>query len=73
LDAAPGQGSAPTRAWIAGDLILDEYQIVLPNDIPAGEYQLEVGLYMPQAGGRRLNMTQPVGQDYLIVGTVQVR
>jgi 4-amino-4-deoxy-L-arabinose transferase-like glycosyltransferase len=73
LDAAPGQGSAPTHAWAAGDLILDEYQIPLPADMPPGDYQIEVGLYRPQADGRRLELLQPAGQDHLIVGTVQVR
>ena len=73
LDAAPGQGSAPTRAWVAGDLILDEYQIALPADAPPDEYQLELGLYRPQADGRRLELIQPAGQDHLIIGTVQVR
>ncbi|MDQ1300421.1 MAG: hypothetical protein QG637_338, partial [Chloroflexota bacterium] len=73
LDAAPGQGSAPTRAWAAGDLILDEYQIALPDDMPPGEYRLEVGFYQPQTAGRRLELLQPAGQDHLIIGPVQVR
>jgi len=73
LDAPPGQGSARTPTWAVGDLILDEYQIALPTEMPAGEYRIEVGFYMPQEGGRRLAMSQPAGQDYFIVGAVQVR
>lgn len=73
LDAPPGQGSARTHTWAAGDLILDEYQIALPADMPAGEYRIEVGFYLPQEGGRRLAMLGPAGQDYFIVGAVQVR
>jgi len=73
LDAAPGQGSAPTHAWVAGDLILDEYQIQLPGEMPPGDYQLEVGLYWPQAADRRLELRQPAGQDHLIVGMVRVQ
>jgi len=41
--------------------------------LPPGEYQLELGLYRPQADGRRLELIQPAGQDHLIIGTVQVR
>jgi 4-amino-4-deoxy-L-arabinose transferase-like glycosyltransferase len=75
LDGQPGQGSAPTRTWAAGDLILDEYQIQLPAEMPAGEYQIEVGMYDPkgQAGGTRLEMLQPVDQNHVILGTIQVR
>jgi hypothetical protein len=75
LDGQPGQGSVPTRSWAAGDLILDEYQIQLPTEMPAGQYQIEVGLYDPkgQAGGARLEMLQPAAQDHMILGTIQVQ
>ena len=75
LDGQPGQGSAPTRTWAAGDLILDEYQIQLPAEMPAGEYQIEVGLYDPngKTGGARLEMLQPATQDYMLLGTIQVK
>ena len=72
-DARPGQGSVPTTAWTAGDLILDEYQLQLPPDAPPGEYSIEVGLYDPAAGGARAIATNPGGEDRLLLGTVQVR
>ncbi len=49
-DAQPGQGSVPTTTWAPGELILDEYQLLLPADAPPGEYAIEVGLYDPAAG-----------------------
>jgi hypothetical protein len=74
-DGQPGQGSAPTRTWAAGDLILDEYQIQLPAAMPAGQYQIEVGLYDPngQTGGTRLEMLEPAAQDHMMLGTIQVQ
>ncbi len=72
-DARPGDGSALTVAWAPGDLILDEYQLQLPADMPAGDYAIEVGLYDPAAGGARAITTDPAGQDHLILGTVQAR
>jgi 4-amino-4-deoxy-L-arabinose transferase-like glycosyltransferase len=72
-DARPGQGSAPTTAWQPGDLILDEYPIQLPPDIPAGEYQIEVGIYDPARGGARGITSTPAGADHLILGKAQVR
>ncbi|MCX7669365.1 MAG: hypothetical protein N2439_04770, partial [Anaerolineae bacterium] len=73
LDAQPGSGSVPTHRWQAGDLILDEYQIALPADLPAGQYQLEIGWYLSQRPDQRLPMVEPVGRDHLILGTVEVR
>ncbi len=71
-DARPGQGSAPTTTWAAGDLILDEYQIQVPLDAPAGDYQIEVGLYDLAADARRAILSDPAGQDHLIIGTIRV-
>jgi hypothetical protein len=71
-DGKPGDGSLPTTAWAAGDLILDEYQLPLPPDIPPGEYLIEIGLYDPAADGRRVEMVSPTGQDHLILGKVKV-
>lgn len=71
-DARPGQGSAPTTTWAAGDLILDEYQLRAPPDAPAGDYQIEVGLYDLAAGGARAVLSDPAGQDRLILGTIRI-
>ena len=72
-DAQPGQGSVRTTTWAPGDLILDEYQLQLPPDVPPGEYEIEIGLYDPTAGGARAVAIDPAGQDHLLLGTVRVR
>jgi hypothetical protein len=54
-DSRPGAGSLPTTRWQAGWRILDEYQIPLPTDLPAGPYELAIGLYQPT--GERLPTT----------------
>lgn len=46
-----GGVSAPTT-WQAGDVRADRRRGVLPLDIPAGEYRLEVGWYEPGGGPR---------------------
>jgi 4-amino-4-deoxy-L-arabinose transferase-like glycosyltransferase len=51
-DAQPAAGLWPTDVWAAGDTYLDRHIIRLPVDAPAGEYQLEVGLYDGQTGER---------------------
>ena len=75
LDGQPGQGSAPTRTWMPGDLILDEYQIQLPAEMPAGEYQIEVGLYDPKGkpAASGLKMVEPTAEDHMLLGAIQVK
>lgn len=40
-------GLLPTQAWPPGRIVKDTQQFSLPNDIPAGDYTLYVGLYDP--------------------------
>lgn len=44
-DSAPQAGFAPTNAWQAGVPVWDNRAIRLPEDAPAGEYQLWVVMY----------------------------
>ena len=59
-DSPPGNDSLVTTRWQTGWLILDEYQVPLPADLPPGTYALEIGLYradgahLPAAGSIRL-------------------
>ena len=51
-DCEPGCGSYPTTRWQPGDVIVDEYQLLIPADAPPGEYTLEIGLYDWRTGNR---------------------
>jgi hypothetical protein len=44
-DAQPGDGTYPTTAWDAGEIVVDEYVVLVPPDTPPGEVELEVGFY----------------------------
>ena len=44
-DQAPGGARFPTRAWAAGDRVVGELRLVLPADLPPGDYTLWTGLY----------------------------
>ncbi|MCA9955069.1 MAG: hypothetical protein KC434_10135 [Anaerolineales bacterium] len=50
VDRPPVNGLAPTDLWQPGDLVRDPYQIYLPPDLPAGAYELRVGLYTDENG-----------------------
>jgi 4-amino-4-deoxy-L-arabinose transferase-like glycosyltransferase len=75
-DGPPLANSYPTSRWQPGEVIVDRHEVVLPSEIPAGTYPIEVGLYDPQAGGRRLSVLDPTGNplgDRVIIGEIRVR
>jgi hypothetical protein len=56
-DNQPREGEHPTSGWRAGEVVADSYHLLLPNDIPAGQYRLEAGMYQWQTG-KRLSVFQ---------------
>lgn len=66
VDSRPGAGSLPTTRWQAGWRILDEYQLLLPSELPGGAYALWIGLYTPD--GARL----PAEGIGIRIGEVQI-
>jgi hypothetical protein len=44
-DGPPLMGDYPTRVWALGEVIVDPHAIVLPADVPPGQYHLLVGMY----------------------------
>jgi hypothetical protein len=54
-DQAPGGTRFPTRVWATGDQVLSEMSLLLPKDLPPGEYTTWLGLYeAASAGATRL-------------------
>jgi hypothetical protein len=53
-DGVPVDGRYPTSAWEVGESIIDPHSLILPPNLPDGEYRLVVGLYNPQDGSRLL-------------------
>ena len=51
-DSAPVGGSRPTSGWREGEVIVDRHGLLLSDDLPPGEYALQVGLYLPATGER---------------------
>jgi hypothetical protein len=51
-DAMPQQNTYPTNRWLPDEVVVDSYQIVLPEGAEPGAYLLEVGLYMAENGTR---------------------
>ena len=73
-DSAPVGGSRPTSSWGKGESIVDRHGLLLPGDLPAGNYDLHLGLYLP-ATGDRLALWDAEGNplgDSLLLGQLEV-
>jgi 4-amino-4-deoxy-L-arabinose transferase-like glycosyltransferase len=51
-DSMPLAGTYATSRWLPGEVVVDEYEIILPGDLPPGDYPLEAGLYIAETGQR---------------------
>ncbi len=72
-DGQPGEGSYPTTAWEAGEVIVDTHRIPIQGGTPPGEYSLETGLYyLPTM--QRLPILGGAGEggDSIRLGSVQL-
>lgn len=58
-DSEPVGGSRPTTSWEPGEAIVDNYGLVLPADLPPGQYTLRLGFYDPQDPAKRLLVQIP--------------
>jgi hypothetical protein len=45
-------GTRPPYTWVPGEIVEDRRTLRLPDDLPPGEYSLELGLYSPDGSGR---------------------
>lgn len=75
MDDAPVGGAVSTTEWKIGEMITDLRGLLLPKDVPPGDYQIEVGLY-DSATGARLPVQDELGNrfqdDRIILKTIRV-
>lgn len=68
-DSEPGSGLFPTTDWQAGETVIDRHGILIPPDLPLGEYTLAVGLY--DAADPLARLSAPQGER-LSLGVVHL-
>ncbi|MBN1873945.1 MAG: hypothetical protein JXA33_06930 [Anaerolineae bacterium] len=68
-DGEPAEWARPTTGWAVGEVVIDKRKIVLPRDATLGDYQVRVGLYIPD-GPRLLTHT---GEDGYVIDILQIR
>jgi len=61
-DNPPVDGFYPTSWWDEGEIVRDQYNLVISPDAPLGEYWIEVGMYLAETGER----LEVRGQDGLL-------
>jgi hypothetical protein len=76
-DQPPGLERFPTHAWRAGDRVLSEFSVPMPQGLTPGVYQLWTGLYRSESkGDSRLGVVtsnRPTEDMSVMLGTVEVR
>ena len=73
-DGWPDGGFYPTSFWDLGEVVRDQYDLVIDPQAVPGLYRFEVGLYL-LATGQRLPIIErgKVAGDRIILGEVEVR
>jgi len=74
-DNVPQAGAYPTTLWVEGEVVADEYEIVVKPDAPPGQYVIEVGMYLPQSG-ERLPVLDELGQvqgDRILLEAIEIQ
>lgn len=74
-DTQPVYGAYPFPQWQKGEVVLDPHWVTLPADLPAGVYQVRVGVY-DRATGQRRAINDPQNDaagNSLMLRTFEVR
>jgi len=51
-DHAPFHGGYPTRQWLKGEWLREDYTVTIPPSLAPGQYDIWLGLYNPATGQR---------------------
>lgn len=70
-DSEPAGGTQPTPTWEPQADVIDNHALLLPPDLPAGDYTLIVGLYPAHDPFSRL-LPDATGESFVVLGVVRV-
>jgi hypothetical protein len=75
IDRIPGNGSAPTSSWAAGQVIVEEIALPVAAEAPPGAYHIAAGFYDASYGDRLVAMDssgQTLAEDQAILTEIEV-
>ena len=70
-DGQPVGGTYPTTLWLADEFVADEHEFEIHPNAPAGEYWIEVGMYVADTGVRLIDRVS--GRDRVRLQPVSIR
>ncbi|MEM4723562.1 MAG: glycosyltransferase family 39 protein [Candidatus Hadarchaeum sp.] len=73
-DSQPLDGGYPTSQWFINEIIMDRHTLTLDAQAPAGDYELEVGMYLLETM-KRLAVLDSQGRavdDRIVLGYIRV-
>jgi 4-amino-4-deoxy-L-arabinose transferase-like glycosyltransferase len=73
-DSEPCRRGYPTSAWRSDEIVIDPYALAVPEDAPAGAYQIAIGFYEWPAM-QRLPVLDAAGQvagDHVLLTALEV-
>jgi hypothetical protein len=73
-DNPPVDGFYPATRWKRGEIIRDQYDLIISPETPLGRYRIEVGMYLAETGERlqMLSNNGSVRDDKVMLGTFEV-
>jgi len=72
MDGEPLGGTHPTTEWRFGEIVRDNYGLLIAPDTPPGEYLLEVGMYYLPTLERLPVLAPSVRDDRVVLGRIMV-
>ena len=65
-DAVPGSTLSPIETWAPGELVRHQFALRLPSELPAGDYEIQVGIYSTTSG-QRYTLIEPESNIYNVL------
>ena len=72
IDRKPVDGLVATNTWQPGDIIRDSLSIPLAHELPAGPFELQLGVYSRETGQRLPIDGAQVHDDALLLGSIDL-
>ena len=76
VDSPPQAGAIPTTQWTLNEIVVDPYQLSIPDSTSPGEYQIRIGFYNPNTNARLPILEAGRGEQdnlgALILRTIQI-
>ena len=72
-DSPPQAGTYPTSFWDAGETVVDDHPVAVPDNLPVGDYTVAVGLYRLDTGERLTIGQDSSASEFILPQVVHVR